>query len=68
VDTCVVIDVLEGDPKFGLSSTRLMDKLVGEGLAVCPVSFIELAPAFLGDLALAPNLLSFMRIKIWQPV
>ncbi len=49
VDTCVVIDVLEGDPQFGLVSARLIDKLAGEGLALCPVSYIELAPAFLGD-------------------
>ena len=49
VDTCVVIDVLEGDPEFGLASARLLDKMVVEGLALCPVSYIELAPAFLGD-------------------
>jgi predicted nucleic acid-binding protein len=49
VDTCVVLDVLEGDPEFGLASARLIDKLAGEGLTLCPVSYIELAPAFLGD-------------------
>ena len=46
VDTCVVLDVLEGDPEFGLASARLIDKLAGEGLSLCPVSYIELAPAF----------------------
>lgn len=49
VDTCVVLDVLDGDPDFGLASARLIDKLASEGLALCPVSYIELAPAFLGD-------------------
>ena len=49
VDTCVVLDVLEGDPEFGRASARLIDKLAGEGLTLCPVSYIELAPAFLGD-------------------
>lgn len=49
VDTCVVLDVLEGDPEFGLASARLIDQLAGDGLAVCPVTYIELAPAFLGD-------------------
>lgn len=44
-----MIDVLEGDPEFGLSSALLLDKLAGEGLALCPISYIELAPAFLGD-------------------
>ncbi len=49
VDTCVVIDVLEGDPEFGLPSARLLDKMAGEGLALCPISYVELAPVFLGD-------------------
>jgi predicted nucleic acid-binding protein len=49
VDTCLVIDVLEGDPDFGRPSAVLLDKLAGEGLCLCPVSYIELAPAFLGD-------------------
>lgn len=49
VDTCVILDVLEGDPEFGLASARLVDKQAGEGLVVCPVSYVELAPAFLGD-------------------
>ena len=49
MDTCVIIDVLEGDPEFGRDSARLLDKMAGEGLTVCPISYIELAPAFLGD-------------------
>jgi len=49
VDTCLVIDVLDGDAEFGRSSTRLLDRLAGEGLALCPVSYVELAPAFLGN-------------------
>ncbi len=31
-------------------SARLLDRLRGEGLALCPVSYVELAPAFLGDM------------------
>lgn len=49
VDTCVVLDVLENDPGFGLASARMLDQRIGEGLALCPISYIELAPAFLGD-------------------
>jgi len=51
VDTCVVIDLLENDPAFGLPSARLLETRLAEGLAVCPVTQIELAPAFDGDLA-----------------
>jgi hypothetical protein len=50
VDTCVVIDVLENDPDFGLRSARLLEERLVEGLAVSPITQIELAPAFDGDL------------------
>lgn len=50
VDTCVVIDVFENDPDFGLRSARLLEERLGEGLAVSPVTHVELAPAFAGDL------------------
>ena len=51
VDTCLVIDVLDDDPEFGEASAALLDRMSPEGLALCPVSFVELAPAFLGDSA-----------------
>jgi predicted nucleic acid-binding protein len=50
VDTCIVIDILENDPDFGLRSARLLEERLNEGLAVSPVTYIELAPAFEGDL------------------
>lgn len=50
VDTCVVIDVLEADPVFGLKSAGLLQRHAGEGLAVSPISMVELAPAFSEDL------------------
>jgi len=49
VDTCVVIDVLENDPSFGLRSATLLEQKLGEGLSICPVTFVELAPAFEGN-------------------
>ena len=66
VDTCVVLDVLEGDPDFGLASARLIDKLAGEGLTLCPVSYIELAPAFLGDKERQNEFLREIRIDYAQ--
>jgi predicted nucleic acid-binding protein len=44
-----VIDVLDDDPGFGLASAKLLDARAGDGLVLCPVSYVELAPAFLGD-------------------
>jgi predicted nucleic acid-binding protein len=49
VDTCLLIDVLEDDPAFGEDSAALLDDMVSEGLVLCPVSYAELSPAFLGD-------------------
>ena len=51
VDTCVVLDVFENDPQFGLVSARILEKLLVDGLAVSPVTMVELSAAFAGDLA-----------------
>ena len=52
VDTCVLIDVLVGDPEFGERSAALIDRHLPQGILVCPVTYAELAPAFGGNLAL----------------
>lgn len=49
VDTCVLIDVLEDDPSFGELSARTLDAHAEDGLVVCPVTYVELAPAFEGS-------------------
>lgn len=49
VDTCLVIDVLEHDPTFGAVTAKFLDTHTAAGLVLCPVSYIEMAPAFLGD-------------------
>lgn len=51
VDTCVVLDVFENDPKFGRSSANLLQKLLSQSLAISPVTMVELSAAFGGDLA-----------------
>jgi predicted nucleic acid-binding protein len=51
VDTCLVIDVLDDDPEFGRASASLLEAKAADGLVLCPISFVELAPAFLGDIA-----------------
>jgi predicted nucleic acid-binding protein len=51
VDTCVVLDVFENDRQFGLASAKLLEKLLADGLAVSPVTMVELSAAFDGDLA-----------------
>lgn len=64
VDTCVLIDVLEDDPSFGAASARLLERLLGEGLEVCPVTFAELAPAFDGDRSVEEEFLAGVGIAL----
>lgn len=49
VDTCLLIDVAIADPQFGAASARLLDQQRPSGLALCPISYIELSPLFNGD-------------------
>lgn len=49
VDTCLLIDVAEADPAFGVASAKLLDLKRTDGLTICPVTYVELAPVFNGD-------------------
>jgi predicted nucleic acid-binding protein len=51
VDTCVILDVFENDRQFGRDSAALLEKLLPDGLAVSPVTMVELSAAFDGDIA-----------------
>jgi hypothetical protein len=51
IDTCVVLDVFENDPRFGLVSARILEKLLADGIAISPVTMVELSAAFAGDLS-----------------
>ena len=49
VDSCVILDIVLNDPVFAKPSARLLDRLSREGLVLCPVSLVELAPCFGGE-------------------
>ena len=49
VDTCLLLDIGLDDPQFAAKSERLLERKRRDGLLVCPVTFIELAPAFGGQ-------------------
>ncbi len=49
VDTCLLIDVAEADPTFGVASAQLLDTKRPGGRTICPATYIELAPVFNGD-------------------
>jgi len=62
VDTCLLLDVLDDDPSFGESSAQCIERHQRDGLTICPVSLIEVAPAFLGDWRRAGEFLSQLGI------
>ena len=71
VDTCVLIDILVDDPQFGEASARLVDRHASDGLVVCPITYVELAPAFRGNLTLQNEFLDGIGVEcreewIWQ--
>jgi hypothetical protein len=64
VDTCLLIDVAEADASFGAASAELIESKRPEGLTICPVSYVELAPVFNGD-ATAQNEFLFHLGAAW---
>jgi predicted nucleic acid-binding protein len=49
VDTCVLLDIRMKDERFGLKSADCLAAHLRDGLAIAPVTYVELAPAFGGD-------------------
>jgi predicted nucleic acid-binding protein len=49
VDTCLLIDVAEGDPLFGAASAALIDSKRRQGITISPITYVELGPVFNGN-------------------
>ena len=67
VDTSVLLDIYLGDPTFGERSGRCLARHLPDGLVVCPVSYVELAPAFNGDSGLQQAFLQEAGVDWLQP-
>ena len=63
VDTCVLIDVADDDPRFGQRSADCLAERVGEGITLSPVSYVELAPVFDGSRRLLDEFLAGLGIE-----
>ena len=66
VDTCILIDILQDDPRFGSPSALALDAIAEDGLVICPLTYAELAPAFLGKLALQDEFLHGVGVDFRQ--
>jgi hypothetical protein len=66
MDTSLLIDVLEDDPEFGEASAATLERLAEDGLAICPVTYAELAPAFEGSRALQEEFLAGVGVDFTE--
>lgn len=62
IDTCVVSDIWTGDVHFAESSALCLNHYQSDGLLICPISYIELGPIFLGNQSSQEDFLSRRRI------
>jgi len=68
VDTCIILDVFENDPRFGQASAALLETLLPEGLTVSPVTMVELSAAFAGNISEQKRFLELAGIshsEVW---
>lgn len=65
VDTCLLIDIADADPRFAKAAATLLDLHRPDGLAISPVSYVEMAPVFDGDAAQLEQFLFHLQIS-WQ--
>ncbi len=63
VDTCVLLDIFSGDPQFAESSAECLARHLSDGLVVSPITFVELAPAFGGNLSLQEQFLAEVGVQ-----
>ena len=63
VDTWIMIDISSGDCECSTKSADAIDAKRAEGLVVAPITYVELAPSFRGDIAKQDSVLSGMGIE-----
>ena len=67
VDASVLLDIRLNDPAFGARSARCLARHHTDGLILCPVTYIELAPAFRGGHPLQQAFLRPVGVNRLEP-
>ena len=62
IDTCILIDILKADPVFSKASSQAIQSKMDDVLVVAPITYVELAPAFKGDVVAQDNFLDALWI------
>ena len=63
VDTSVLLDIYSADPQFAQASANCLAKFLPDRLLICPVSYIEMAPAFEGNRILQNQFLAEVGVE-----
>lgn len=66
-DTCVLIDIFQDHDGHGIHSGQCLHELIPEGVAVCPVTIVEMAPSFDGRIELQKSFLAGCHISFTEP-
>ena len=67
VDASVLLDIRLNDPTFGITSATCLARHHRDGLILCPVTYIELAPAFRGEHPLQQAFLRQVGVTWMEP-
>jgi hypothetical protein len=67
VDTSVVLDLIVASSPWRMASLACLRQHLPDGLCVCPVTFIEVGPAFGGDHQAAAAFFHVIPIEISEP-
>lgn len=63
VDTCILVDIADDDPSYGLASAQCLSQHLEEGLVLSPVSYVELAPVFDGSVQTLEEFLAGVGVQ-----
>ena len=63
IDTCVLIDILKADPVFSKSSSQALQSKMNDVLMIAPITYVELAPAFAGNVVAQDGFLNALWIR-----
>ena len=67
VDTCLIVDIAGADPVFAASSAQCLASKASDGLIMCPVSYVELAPLWGGNATAQDQALRSMGVVFTEP-
>lgn len=67
VDSNILLDVALDDPTYRSASLELLRKRRSRGLVVSPVTIVELAPSFDGDLVAIGDFFHALRVAPEEP-